>query len=156
MRCSDKMSANNTIPISCLFVHTAVAFGAKRKRMDAGRPVVAPRGSRPPHEQTRPGLSGQDDMLPGPGPPSYSAFNPPHTWRAPCPFSQWQDRRWRRLRPVEPHHQIDRFRLGQPARNADRPRFAYNRKLLGLPALRTHGALHTHNNTQLRVRNRHA
>src|SRR5262249_43388261 len=41
-------------------------------------------------------------------------------------------------------------------RNADRRHFAYNRKLLGLPALRTHGALHTHNNTQLRGRNRHA
>src|SRR5215831_5956206 len=36
------------------------------------------------------------------------------------------------------------------------PRFAYNRKLLGLPALRTHGALHTYTNTQLRGRHRHA
>src|SRR5262249_21521826 len=45
----------------------------------------------------------------------------------------------------------------QTARNAERPRFAYrhNCKLLGLLALRTE-ALHTHNNTQLRGRNRHA
>src|SRR5262249_23882753 len=43
-----------------------------------------------------------------------------------------------------------------PVRNADRRLFAYNRKLLGWPTLRTHGALHTHNNTQLRGRNRHA
>src|SRR5262249_21007750 len=57
--------------------------------------------------------------------------------------------------PDEPRP-AERWTPDRTSPKRDRRHFAYNRKLLGWPALRTHGALHTHNNTQLRGRNRHA